>query len=130
MSVLVDRDAVIRSKDAEDEQRKDLSDETGNHDIRPNIENGDITASGGDTTTDCLQHDGEDVAGDEDPGVELWSKPAEVRTEGEADMFESIVNPCGVEGWCEGEEDDAHFEAQIAERIVVEDELCNVAQGF
>ena len=130
MSVLVDRDAVIRSKDAEDDQRKDLSDKTGDHDVRPNIEKGEITASGGDTTTDCLQHDGEDVAGNEDPGVEFRSKSAEVRTEGEADVLESIVNPRGVEGWCEGEENNAHLEAQIAEGIVVEDELCNVAQGF
>jgi len=52
--MLVDRDAVIRGKKAKGEHRDDLSRETCDREICPDIQDGDVATSGGDGATNCL----------------------------------------------------------------------------
>ena len=45
-------------------------------------------------------------------------------------MFERVVNPRGVEGRREGEQDDGHFESCVREGIQMEEDFGDVAHYF
>lgn len=57
----------------------------------------------------------------------MGPEAGELRTEDEAELLQQEIDACGEEGGCEGEEDDVHFEADIGEWILPEQDPRNVA---
>lgn len=67
-------DGVVRDHHAEDGERDDLEHYAGDHKAVTDIRHGGCIRRGGDAAAGGLQEEGEDVGGDETPGVEAgWN---------------------------------------------------------
>jgi hypothetical protein len=59
-----------------------------------------------------LEHQGNEIAGNEDPGVVTSWDLASILAEGEDNVFESQVDACCDESWGEDEAGDLDFEPE------------------
>lgn len=64
----------VKRQHGEYDQGDDLKGQASNHDINTDIEKILVGSDSGESTTGGLQDDTDNVAGDEDPSVELWSQ--------------------------------------------------------
>ena len=73
----------------------------------------------GDASTRALEDEREQVAEDEDPGVEFGSYPGVVAANCQNEVFEREVDTCSDECGSNDETADLDIEAGVIERIVV-----------
>ena len=77
-----------------------------------------------------MEDQGEDVAEDEDPGVESGLEEGELWAEFNDDMLEGEVDAGGDEGGSDDEAADLRLEAAGVVGVVVHDQAADVADGF
>lgn len=85
--------------------------ETCDHDVVADFEDVEVWCRARDAPASGLQDDVDDIAGDENPCVQLWAQTTELRSNGEADPGQRSINCSSVKGWSEREQDHVHFEA-------------------
>ena len=74
-----------------------------------------------------LQNNANDVARNKNPRVQLRTQTTELRRNSKTNLRQRSINSSRVEGWSESEQDDVHFEAEIGEGVVVEEQFGDVA---
>lgn len=82
---------VVGDQDAEDGKRNNLEYNTSNHEAVANISHLLVIGGGGNATASRLQDKGEDVGGDETPGVEAWGNARPGGAEDEGDVLQDQV---------------------------------------
>ena len=89
--VALQLDEVDSDEHIEGGEGYDLEDDTSQHDIAAHI--GDLVGAGrgSDAAADSLEEEGEDVARDEDVGVQLRLDDGELGTDGADDVFENQI---------------------------------------
>lgn len=123
-------DRIVGDKSAEAEESDDLPHDTSDHEICA----GFLIARAwsrarGQASTGALEHEREEVAADEDPGVELGSEAGGVGAELDDDVFEGEVDAGGDEGGGDDQAADLGFETGGGPRIVVQEDSADVACG-
>ena len=77
-----------------------------------------------------MQDQGQEVAEDEDPSVELGSYPGVVTADCQDEVFEGEVDTGGDECGSNDETADLNVEAVAVERIIVQHYATNIAHAF
>ena len=129
-AVLVGAEAVVEDQRAEQDQGRDLPCDTGHHEIVAEFLGGVRVSGGGDATAGALEDEGEEIAEDEDPGVVFGSDERVITTNGEDEVFESEVDPCGEESRGDDEAADLDVEAIAVVGVAVQHYPPDVADCF
>ena len=118
---------VVPNQNPEDQQRGDLPGDTGHHEVVPDILVGLGIGCGGDASARALEDEREQIAEDEDPGVEFGSYPGVVAADGQDEVFQGQVDAGGDEGGGDDEAGDLDVEARVIEWVVVEQYAADVS---
>jgi len=121
-------DEIVRNQDAEDDEGKDLPDDTGHHEIVAGLlHSGSALGGGGNTSSGSLEDEGEQIAEDKDPRVIFSSDAGEVIANLQDDVLEREVDSGGEEGRCDDYAADLNVEAGTVPWVGVEHNATNVA---
>ncbi|KAK7995646.1 hypothetical protein PG990_014419 [Apiospora arundinis] len=123
----------VHAQHREGDEREDLEGETGDHDVDAHVDLGLVAvARGRDATTSTLQDQGDEVEGDEDPGVGhgLEAGVAQGRVEDVDDAGQAQVHAGGDEGGRDGQGDEVDEEGVEAEDVLVQHDAADVADDL
>ena len=117
LDVAVGAEGEVAGEQNEDEHDDDLEGETGDHDVGAQLEEVWIVEgrARGHATSRGLQGECDDIAGDEDPWVQLGLDARVALAKGEDDASDAEVDAGCVEGWADGQGDNIHQKAGLAE---------------
>lgn len=121
---------VIRAQGDEDGQGDDLEGQTGNHDVDALLRFGVGVGSVGQCSADGLQHEGKDVAADEDVGVGVGREAGLIGAVDGDDARQADVDAGGQEAGGDGQGDDVEQERIRLERVVVHLDAGDVAEDL
>ena len=105
--------------------------DTRNHHVVPRVQPRLVVLTGcGNPASSALHDQGEQVAEDEDPGVESRAEDAVLRAAFNDDVFQSQIDACGDESGCDDEAADLRLEAVTGPRVGVHHDAADVADCF
>lgn len=126
----VEADKVVADEDCKDKQGEHLPHDTSHHQVISEILVGLGVRRRSDTSAGSLEHERQQIAADEDPGVPFCADARGLGAEGEDHVFEGEVDAGGEEGRGDDEAADLDVEADAIIGVAVEHYSADVAWAW
>src|SRR3569833_630783 len=124
-------DGEVERDGHEDDEGEDLEGEAGDHDVVARVARAAVVRGHrGHAAARGLQHERDDIAGDEDAGVVFGREPAVLGPEGVDDAAEAEVDAGGHEGGRDGQAADLDEEAVLVPLVLPRHDSAGVADNL